>query len=559
MSNVLITTEQISEKQVNETFAAELAALEQTAKRYLQQFYRAEILDQGILFMPRAVKNAYKEMGMTITEYAVMELLLIHWYQSTGLPEVSLNTLAQELGKSKVQVWRHLKKLQQKGLLTVIHIFDQDGAQRNNRYDISPFVQKLEAFAHQNIYDISVRSETSAGEGAETSADEGAETSAAPTEFLPPVLVVVPKEPENDVQVPVIQKQEETLAPQEKPKASKTKKSSKANKKKKEQSEDVQKQPLDSAEIARKLISIYVHPDTLAHQHHPSNNANVDAYHHPSNNANVETSQQKDTSHEQLAIVDPDRLLRFSAAVTKQVGSAVAFFRRTKSELDEKSAYRLITRIFKKLREIQIIREYDDEDLECDYIALLTEALEYVQEELSKEEYQHRQVDWLADFINALDWRVDGIRQEIAEEWIESLLQVHEEEFPSSPYGIAQPQLLDVPPELAIQNPRSLLALEEVTRYAPTGSMLVRHLHHYGAVQPRRVEYMLMGKYPDPEALKQSQQVLRMSQFNDERKKLQQANPWRITGNTLDLFCQECLQDDQQQSQTQVSEGGGQH
>ena len=164
MSNVLITTEQISEEQVNETFVAELAALEQTAKRYLQQFYRAEILDQGILFMPRAVKNAYKEMGMTITEYAVMELLLIHWYQSTGLPEVSLNTLAQELGKSKVQVWRHLKKLQQKGLLTVIHIFDQDGAQRNNRYDISPFVQKLEAFAHQTIYDISVRAETSAGQ-----------------------------------------------------------------------------------------------------------------------------------------------------------------------------------------------------------------------------------------------------------------------------------------------------------------------------------------------------------------------------------------------------------
>ena len=111
-----------------------------------------------------------------------------------------------------------------------------------------------------------------------------------------------------------------------------------------------------------------------------------------------------------------------------------------------------------------------------------------------------------------------------------------EEEFPSSPYGIAQPQLLDVPPELAIQKPRSLLALEEVTRYAPTGSMLVRHLHHYGAVQTRRVEYMLMGNYPDPEVLKQSQQVLRMSQFNDERKKLQQANPWRITGNTLDLF-----------------------
>ena len=56
---------------------------------------------------------------------------------------------------------------------------------------------------------------------------------------------------ENDVQAPVIQKQEETLAPQQKPKASKTKKSSKANKKKKEQPEDVQKQPLDSAEIAR--------------------------------------------------------------------------------------------------------------------------------------------------------------------------------------------------------------------------------------------------------------------------------------------------------------------
>jgi DNA-binding MarR family transcriptional regulator len=154
MSNAPIMTEQISEEQIKESIAVQLAMLEQTAKRYLQRFYSAKLLDQGILFMPGVVKYAYKEIGITITEYAVMELLLIHWYQSDGLPEVGLNVLARELGKSKVQIWRHLKKLQQKGLLSIIHIFDQDGGQRNNRYDITPFVQKLEVFVHQNMGDI---------------------------------------------------------------------------------------------------------------------------------------------------------------------------------------------------------------------------------------------------------------------------------------------------------------------------------------------------------------------------------------------------------------------
>jgi hypothetical protein len=641
--------------------------------------------------MPGVVKYAYKEIGITITEYAVMELLLIHWYQSDGLPEVGLNVLARELGKSKVQIWRHLKKLQQKGLLSIIHIFDQDGGQRNNRYDITPFVQKLEVFVHQNMGDIAenfvpetsdsvavdalhvvatvqntpsidpvvaVEVETALVGSAGSVGVELVSTPTEPTEPTEPTMehtmpmAVYPeftstsrmpsmelspsleqqitpeendhqdyyqnqqqdhhpnrtpirKQPsielpppalgpktaeilaaramvakENDVHVSLIQQPEEPKEPQQTlalvepkvPKASKTKKVSKASKKKKEQPEDVQKQPPDSAEIARKLISIYANQHTVAHHYHPSTNTDVDTYPHPSNNANVDVYRnpannanmdvyrnpasnvnvdtypdpaieapvteggQKDTGAVQVAIIDPDRPMRFTATLTEQVRSAVAFFAGTESVIRTREAYKIITRIFKKLREIQLVNEYSDEDIESACIWALNDTLRYVKEELKQEKAQSMQRDQLAFFLNTLDLHVEEIREEVANEWIECLLKAHDDQFPDSPFGIAQPQLLDVPPWQAILEPRSLLVLEDASLSAPTGIKLVKHLHHYGLAQPRRIEYMLMSNNPDPGIQAELQDLLRMRQLNDERDKLQQVSLWKITGNTLQSF-----------------------
>jgi hypothetical protein len=385
---------------------------------------------------------------------------------------------------------------------------------------------------------------------------------------------------ENDVHVSLIQQPEEPKEPQETlalvepkvPKASKTKKVSKASKKKKEQPEDVQKQPPDSAEIARKLISIYANQHTVAHHYHPSTNTDVDTYPHPSNNANVDVYRnpannanmdvyrnpasnvnvdtypdpaieapvteggQKDTGAVQVAIIDPDRPMRFTATLTEQVRSAVAFFAGTESVIRTREAYKIITRIFKKLREIQLVNEYSDEDIESACIWALNDTLRYVKGELKQEKAQSMQRDQLAFFLNTLDLHVEEIREEVANEWIECLLKAHDDQFPDSPFGIAQPQLLDVPPWQAILEPRSLLVLEDASLSAPTGIKLVKHLHHYGLAQPRRIEYMLMGNNPDPGIQAELQDLLRIRQLNDERDKLQQVSLWKITGNTLQSF-----------------------
>jgi len=132
----------------------ELEVIEQTAKKYLQYFHSSDVLDKGIILIPKALKKAYKEIGITLTEYAVMELLLTRWYQDKAQPEVSMQILAEELGKSRLQIWRHIKKLQQKGVLIVSHVYDKDGGQRNNRYNIYPFIERLEAYANQRQYTV---------------------------------------------------------------------------------------------------------------------------------------------------------------------------------------------------------------------------------------------------------------------------------------------------------------------------------------------------------------------------------------------------------------------
>jgi hypothetical protein len=282
---------------------------------------------------------------------------------------------------------------------------------------------------------------------------------------------------------------------------------------------------------------------------HPSNNANVDVYRNPASKKNVDIypdpaikapvtagGQKEDTSAVQVAIIDPDRPMRFTATLTEQVRSAVAFFAGTESIIRTREAYKIITRIFKKLREIQLVNEYSDEDIESACIWALKDTLRYVKGELKQEKAQSMQRDQLAFFLNTLDLHVEEIREEVANEWIECLLKAHDDQFPDSPFGIAQPQLLDVPPWQAILEPRSLLVLEDASLSAPTGIKLVKHLHHYGLAQPRRIEYMLMSNNPDPGIQAELQDLLRMRQLNDEREKLQQVSLWKITGNTLQSF-----------------------
>jgi hypothetical protein len=132
----------------NEQSEIQLEVIEEVAKKYLQYFYGPDLLDKGIIIVPKALKQIYKEIGITLTEYAVMELLLSRWYREKAQPEVSIAILATELGKSKLQIWRHLKKLQQKGMLGIEHIYDEDGAQRHNRYDIFPFIRHLDAYVN---------------------------------------------------------------------------------------------------------------------------------------------------------------------------------------------------------------------------------------------------------------------------------------------------------------------------------------------------------------------------------------------------------------------------
>lgn len=136
------------EKEQNEQSEIQLEVIEEIAKKYLKYFYGPDLLDKGVIIVPKALKQIYKELGITLTEYAVMELLLSRWYREKAQPAVSIAILAAELGKSKLQIWRHLKKLQQKGMLGIEHIYDEDGAQRHNRYDIFPFIRRLDAYVN---------------------------------------------------------------------------------------------------------------------------------------------------------------------------------------------------------------------------------------------------------------------------------------------------------------------------------------------------------------------------------------------------------------------------
>jgi hypothetical protein len=84
-----------------------------------------------------------KVSTMSATEHHIMLHLWPAWWSNGAQPWPSIAEMATRLQKSMRQIRRILTSLEQKGFLAREELYGQDGRQRANRCDITPFLQRI--------------------------------------------------------------------------------------------------------------------------------------------------------------------------------------------------------------------------------------------------------------------------------------------------------------------------------------------------------------------------------------------------------------------------------
>ncbi|MBV9689632.1 MAG: helix-turn-helix domain-containing protein [Ktedonobacteraceae bacterium] len=129
------------EQSKDERIAA--APLSESVQRRLIAKFGEELLREGFDAMPKRIKRNCRQANMTPTEYFLMDIIWSYWYEADHLPWPSVETIARTMGKSTRQVQRYLKRMTEKGFLSVVPRHNTHAVQIANYYDFSPLFEKI--------------------------------------------------------------------------------------------------------------------------------------------------------------------------------------------------------------------------------------------------------------------------------------------------------------------------------------------------------------------------------------------------------------------------------
>src|SRR5258708_4459333 len=136
--------------------------VDQQLQNKLVAKFGARLMKDGFTAVPVLVQRYYRQVPgnalhdregqpvceishMTPTEYAIMVDIWSWWWQADITPWPSVPQIAAHVGKSVRQVQRYISRMQDKGFLICLTQYNSEGKQLSNRYDFTPFLERLVA------------------------------------------------------------------------------------------------------------------------------------------------------------------------------------------------------------------------------------------------------------------------------------------------------------------------------------------------------------------------------------------------------------------------------
>ena len=115
-----------------------------SAKKYGQH-----VIDRGFTIIPSTLFECQERLKLNGQQLALLCHLLAAWWAPESMPWPSKETLSKRMGISPKQVQRHMRDMEQLGLLQRKARFRSRGTQTSNLYDLSGLVSRLQQLASE--------------------------------------------------------------------------------------------------------------------------------------------------------------------------------------------------------------------------------------------------------------------------------------------------------------------------------------------------------------------------------------------------------------------------
>ena len=101
------------------------------------------VMKLGYCILPSVLLQAQARLLINAQQMIVLLQLVEHWWTADGKVYPSKDTLADRIGLTPKQIQRHIKVLEQKGLVKRIPRVLKGRGKTSNEYDLSGLVKKL--------------------------------------------------------------------------------------------------------------------------------------------------------------------------------------------------------------------------------------------------------------------------------------------------------------------------------------------------------------------------------------------------------------------------------
>lgn len=122
----------------------ELKALE-------KKWGKETLMVNGWTAIPNILLERQQALGIDAIKLNILLVLLMHWWTKPDMPFPGKTKISEFVGRDTSTVQKHIKQMEQQGLIERKTRFLAAGGQTSNEYDLSGLIAKLHEFAASGL------------------------------------------------------------------------------------------------------------------------------------------------------------------------------------------------------------------------------------------------------------------------------------------------------------------------------------------------------------------------------------------------------------------------
>jgi predicted transcriptional regulator len=116
-------------------------------KKTLHEKWSKPVLDLGFCVIPSIFIEGQHKLGLNSQQAIVLMHLISYWWEKDRKPHPAMKTIADRMDISKRQLQRHVKELEDNGLIKRISRENEAKGKLSNEFDLSGLVERLKSIA----------------------------------------------------------------------------------------------------------------------------------------------------------------------------------------------------------------------------------------------------------------------------------------------------------------------------------------------------------------------------------------------------------------------------